>query len=83
MGKKDRAQRQYDGFVHAMRRIKEDRAQHGNDHSCSCFEPDGQTLSRFANHPKSCSGPCCGNPRKHFNAVTRQEKRAATVKEWE
>lgn len=23
-----------------------------------------------------CSGPCCGNPRKHFNEKTRQEKRA-------
>ena len=23
-----------------------------------------------------CSGPCCGNPRKHFNEKTPQEKKA-------
>ena len=23
-----------------------------------------------------CSGPCCGNPRKHFNEKTIQEKKA-------
>lgn len=25
--------------------------------------------------PKDCSGPCCGNPRRHFNEVTVQERR--------
>lgn len=25
--------------------------------------------------PCPCSGNCCGNPRKHFNQITVQEKR--------
>jgi hypothetical protein len=27
-------------------------------------------------HPQSCSGHCCGNPRRWFGEATRQEKRA-------
>jgi len=26
--------------------------------------------------PQCCSGPCCGNPRKWWNELTRQEMRA-------
>ncbi len=26
----------------------------------------------------TCSGPCCGNPRRHFGVVTRQEMRCQT-----
>ena len=29
-----------------------------------------------------CSRWCCGNPRKHFNELTLQEKRAPTIDEW-
>jgi hypothetical protein len=80
-------ERRWNRFVHATRRMKEDRAQHGNDFldtkfECECFHPDGRTFSRFADHPKRCSGPCCGNPRRHFGAVTRQERRAGQVGDW-
>lgn len=29
-----------------------------------------------ADHLATCSGPCCGNPRRHFGTVTMQERRA-------
>ncbi len=28
------------------------------------------------NTPVLCSGPCCGNPRRHFGELTIQEKKA-------
>jgi len=31
---------------------------------------------RSANHMASCSGACCGNPRRHFNERTIAEKKA-------
>ena len=31
----------------------------------------------LAETPHPCSGPCCGNPRHHFNELTRQELRQA------
>jgi hypothetical protein len=29
-----------------------------------------------------CSGVCCGNPRRHFGEITRQEKKAPRIDEW-
>lgn len=29
-----------------------------------------------------CSGPCCGNPRRHFRAVTLQEQKATEASHW-
>lgn len=68
-----------------MRRIREDRAEHGADHSCSCFDTSGRglTFSQFADNPKMCSGYCCGNPRKWFGELTRQEKKAPRAQDWE
>lgn len=80
---RNRGERQFTRQVKGMRRIREDRAQHGNDHSCPCFGKDGRTFSRFADTPTPCSSPtCCGNPRK-VDGSTMQERRAATVKDWD
>ena len=38
---------------------------------------------RLADNLAVCSGPCCGNPRKHFGSRTRQEKKAARVTDWD
>ena len=84
---RNRAIRRHNRHTKAMRRIREDVAEHGADISCPCFDArkkqKGQTFSRFADHPKLCSGPCCGNPRKHFGDVTYQEKRAPSIKDWD
>lgn len=38
---------------------------------------DAETLARkFASHGKLCSCYMCGNPRRHFDEPTMQEKRA-------
>lgn len=67
MTERNRATRRQDRLVKGARRVHEDRAQHGADHTCSCFDPigKGKTFARFADHPAVCSNPdCCGNPRK-------------------
>lgn len=38
-----------------------------------------ERLGHYARTPTPCSGPCCGNPRRHFGKVTMQERRAANV----
>jgi hypothetical protein len=52
--------RRYKRYVKGIKRIREDRDQHGNDHSCACFCPDadkgkGAVFARFADTPKICS----------------------------
>lgn len=76
-------ERKYKRFIKGMNRIKRDRAQHGNDHSCECFKTKGQgkEFSRFADNPQLCSGYCCGNQRK-VSGPTNQEKRASNVNDW-
>lgn len=92
--KKNRSysERRHNRHVKGMRRIKEDRAQHGNDHSCSCFDTSGRgrDFARFADYPKVCSNPgCCGNPRRTkgnlsgIGRLTRQEIRGPKVDDWE
>lgn len=78
---RDWAERRWNRYVKGMRRIREDRAQHGNDHSCACFETSGRgaIFARFADHPQLCSS-CCGNRRK-WEGPTRQERR--TVSDYE
>jgi hypothetical protein len=78
-----RAERRYNRYVKAMRRIHEDRAQHGSDLHCSCFDPDAKEFARFADHPKNCSGWCCANPRRKYGEVTFQEQRAPTIHDWD
>ncbi|MDY0143677.1 MAG: hypothetical protein RBR97_17465 [Bacteroidales bacterium] len=33
-------------------------------------------LGLYRKTRKICSGPCCGNPRKHFGEKTRQERKS-------
>lgn len=81
------ADRHWSRRVKGMRRMREDRAQHGEDHSCPCFDSEaqrgrGRTFSDFADTPKRCSSPtCCGNPRA-VDGPTLQELRAPKVSEW-
>lgn len=79
---RSRDQRRYWREVKAWRRIKEDRQQHGEDRSCPCFGDSdpavwGQTFSRFADTPKRCSCPMCGNSRRYGKSdrLTIQERR--------
>lgn len=39
-------------------------------------DPDAARIGKVAHTPVMCSGPCCGNPRKHFGEMTMQERRA-------
>jgi hypothetical protein len=73
----NKAGRQRARYVKGIRRIREDRAEHGSDHSCPCFRPDGRTFDRFADTPAICSGPCCGNPRRWWGTPSIQEQRLA------
>lgn len=58
--------RQYKRYVKGIKRIKIDRAEHGEDTGCPCFCEDathgrGKEFSRFADTPVSCSNSfCCG-----------------------
>ena len=36
--------------------------------------PDYPNAEHFADYLCCCSKPCCGNPRRHFNQLTLQEK---------
>lgn len=36
---------------------------------------DPKRHEKLANHIKACSGWCCGNPRRWFGELTRQERR--------
>ena len=74
-----RAERRDNRYVKAMRRLREDRAQHGSDHSCPCFNPDGRELSRWADTPKPTSAP-----RPHGSKdPSLEELNAPTVEEWD
>ena len=58
--------------------MKEDRNEHYNDLDCPCNgvgdkRTVGKVFSRFADHPKVCSGPCCGNPRRFLKSKTKTE----------
>lgn len=65
---------------HALRRAK------GLAVGIDKFGMGGQTITkeewiknyigRLRKTTKLCSGPCCGNPRKHFGEKTLQERRA-------
>ena len=35
------------------------------------------SVEKITDHLATCSGPCCGNPRKWFGEITRGEVRAA------
>lgn len=76
----------------AMRRLREDVAEHGSWTDCHCFEAKrrqaGKVFSQFADNPKLCSNPgCCGNPRHGWGTekfrLTHQERKAPTIKDWD
>jgi hypothetical protein len=73
-----RAERRYNRYVKGMRRIREDRAQHGSDLWCECFDPDGRVFSQFADNPQMIM-----NPWRHFKYPSLQERRAPTVHDWD
>lgn len=82
------SERRHNRKVKGMRRVREDRAEHGGRETlCECFSPEtdrgrGAVFATFADHPKVCSNPgCCGNPRKR-GEITNQEKRAPRVDDW-
>jgi hypothetical protein len=65
--------RRYQRYIKGMRRLRADRAEHGDAFwvnsrgeaqiTCACFEPDaghgkGAIFARFADYPKDCS--CAG-----------------------
>jgi hypothetical protein len=60
---------------HYRRRIEEFRKRFLNNWGMDEEWIDGRRLGMTVASPHPCSGPCCGNPRKWFNELTRQEKR--------
>lgn len=76
-----RAFRRHQANAHMWRRLKEDRNQHYNDLTCACYRR-GRAMARFREQPQSCSGPCCGNPRRWEKgdcSLTTQERRFQEV----
>ncbi len=73
---RSRAFRRHQTSSHMMRRLKEDRNQHYDNLTCACYQP-GKGMARFKEQPTTCSGPCCGNPRKWEKSgkLTLQERR--------
>jgi len=41
------------------------------------WQPTPKEAGMFANHGKVCSCWMCGNPRRYFGALTRQERRCS------
>src|SRR5687767_7486835 len=77
---RSRAFRRYQTDRHMWRRLKEDRNQHYDELTCSCWT-DPKSMARFKEQPKVCSSPdCCGNPRRSGKRSsgerTIQERRA-------
>ena len=44
------------------------------------FTKDPKRIGSAAHTPKPCSCYMCGNPRKHFGEITRQEQKAPIVR---
>ncbi|WGR55647.1 hypothetical protein [Paracoccus versutus] len=42
-------------------------------------EPDASRIGKVAHTRVVCSGPCCGNPRRHFGKMTMQERRSPAM----
>jgi hypothetical protein len=74
----NKGDRQAVRLTKGMRRIHEDRAEHGSDHSCDCFSANGRgkVFARFADYPASCSCMLCSNgTSRRFGFLTVQERR--------
>lgn len=77
---RSRAFRRHQTYRHMWRRLNEDRNQHYDDLTCSCWH-EPAAMARFKEQPKRCSLPeCCGNPRRSrrplVERMTIQERRA-------
>ena len=73
-----RGSRRWQARTHMMRRLKEDRNQHGSDRSCPCWW-DPKFMAHFREQPKLCSCALCGNPRRYAKGelrLTIAERRA-------
>ncbi len=47
------------------------------------YTDDGYLARRMLHTRCLCSGPCCGNERRHFGLITRQERVAdVQMQEW-
>lgn len=78
-----RSIRRHNRYLKGLKRLKEDRNQHGRDLSCPCFEEQaghgrGKIFARFADYPQICSCNMCGNPRRILGSqktrLTLQER---------
>lgn len=61
--------RQAKRYAKGLKRIREDRAQHGADQHCPCFEAEvdkgkGKVFDRFATTPKDCNHWICSSRAK-------------------
>lgn len=72
-----RAFRRHQTDRHMWRRLKEDRNQHYDNLTCSCWS-DPKVMARFKEQPQWCSYECCGNQRKAYGRSI-QERRAGWV----
>lgn len=76
-----RAIRRHQAQAHMSRRLKDDRNQHYDDLTCSCWTSP-KAMARFKEQPKQCNCDCCRNPRRSVFAykskvdrLTMQERR--------
>ena len=77
------SERKWNRYTKGMRRIREDRAHHGRDRFCPCFDQDadhgrGITFSFFADTPT----PFSDNWRD-WEGPSREELRAPRITEWD
>lgn len=73
---RSKAYRRHQTERHMWRRLKEDRNEHYNNLTCSCWH-DPRAMARFKEQPQHCSGSCCGNQRHIWGKeqLTMPEKR--------
>jgi hypothetical protein len=83
----DRGLRRHRSFSKWMRRLKSDWNDHGwgrgldGTYNCDCFCLDSKQAIRFKDTPKSCSGPCCGNPRRWYSGKKQSDEGELTLAE--
>jgi hypothetical protein len=58
---------------HLWRRLKEDRNQHYDDLSCTCWT-NKKAIARFKEQPQTCSCPSCGNQRHVMGMTVAEHK---------
>jgi hypothetical protein len=71
---RSRAFRRHQARRHQIRRLTEDRAQHGRNRLCGCFG-DAAVIGMFKDTPCRCSCWMCGNGRRTWGDPTFPELR--------